>query len=187
MKLTQRFRDALGLAFDLHKDQQRKGTQTPYIAHLMSVTALILENGGDEDQAIAGLLHDAVEDQGGLATLEIIRDQFGDRVAYLVEACSDSYSSPKPIWRVRKEQFIGRLKFVLPDVYLILLADKLHNARTILTELELKGPEIWEKFNGGRAGSLWYYRELVDFFLIQLPGQMAKELEEIVTKLEQSS
>lgn len=184
MNLSHRFRDAFELAFDLHKTQRRKSTQIPYLAHLMAVSAIILENGGDEDQSIAGLLHDAVEDQGGLATLEIIRNQFGERVALLVEACSDSYTLPKPPWRKRKEQFLERLNTVSPEVYLILLADKLHNARTILAELQTSGPMIWDKFNGGKDGSLWYYREMADFFLNHKAGQLAEEFDQLVTNLE---
>ena len=111
--LTQRFVQAFELAYQLHAEQIRKGTETPYLAHLMGVAALVLENGGDEDLAIAALLHDAVEDQGGLETLEIIRQQFGEKVAAIVDGCSDTYVIPKPAWRNRKEQYHRK---ILPGI-----------------------------------------------------------------------
>jgi (p)ppGpp synthase/HD superfamily hydrolase len=184
MILTERFQLAFKLAFSLHAGQTRKGTDIPYISHLISVAALVMENGGDEDQAIAGLLHDAVEDSGGLATLALIRDQFGERVADIVDGCTDSYVLPKPPWRARKEQYLAHLITSRPEIRLVSLADKLHNARSLLFDLRYFGPAVWGRFNGGKTGSLWYYRALADFFVKTDPSPMADELERVVSELE---
>jgi GTP pyrophosphokinase len=181
---TGRFPEALVMAHDLHAKQVRKGTPIPYFAHLMSVAALVMEAGGDEDEAIAALLHDAVEDQGGLATLREIRDRFGDRVAAIVEGCTDATSTPKPPWRQRKEAYLAHLNHASQSVRRVSLADKLHNARTILRDLRLNGPEIWNRFRGGRDGSLWYYRQLADFFSAEHLSPQAAELAEIVAEIE---
>jgi (p)ppGpp synthase/HD superfamily hydrolase len=162
--LTNRFVEAFIYAFSLHNGQYRKGTQIPYIAHLMAVTALVLEGGGDEDQAIAALLHDAAEDQGGLETLREIRKRFGKRVALIVEECSDTFSDPKPPWRKRKQTYLTHLRDASEDSHLVSLADKLHNAQSILWDLQESGDEIFEKFNGGKEGTLWYYDQLVNAF-----------------------
>jgi (p)ppGpp synthase/HD superfamily hydrolase len=182
--LTQRFVQAFELAYQLHAEQIRKGTETPYLAHLMGVAALVLENGGDEDLAIAALLHDAVEDQGGLETLEIIRQQFGERVAAIVDGCSDTYVIPKPAWRNRKEQYLEHLKTTNSDVHLVSLADKLHNARTLLFDLQQFSMDVWERFTGGKSGSLWYYRRLADYFLAYKRIPMSIELDRIVSEIE---
>jgi (p)ppGpp synthase/HD superfamily hydrolase len=155
---------ALRKAFMLHQGQQRKASQTPYFAHLMTVAALVLENGGSEDQTIAALLHDAVEDAGGIETLDEIREEFGEYIAGLVDACTDSYTHPKPDWRPRKEEYIDKLNAASDDVLLISLADKIHNARSILRDLHLTGESTWEKFNGKKAGTLWYYQSLAKIF-----------------------
>jgi GTP pyrophosphokinase len=138
----------------LHAGQTRKRTDRPYIGHLLGVTALVLENGGDEDEAIAALLHDAVEDQGGVITLEAIRRKFGDRVARIVEGCTDSFTTPKPPWRQRKEDYLARLRTALPDVRLVSAADKLNNAREILRDYRTEGEAVWARFNGGKDGTL---------------------------------
>jgi len=164
MKLSVRFNEALGYAAALHADQVRKGSGTPYVAHLLAVASLTLEHGGDEDQAIAALLHDAVEDQGGLERLNVIRDKYGEAVAIIVEGCTDAVSVPKPPWRERKERYIEHLADVEPRVRLVSLCDKLHNARSILTDYHSIGEEIWSRFRGGRQGSLWYYRALLETF-----------------------
>ena len=161
---TARFEKALVYATRLHNGQSRKSTPIPYIAHLLAVTAMVIEWGGDEEIAIAALLHDAVEDQGGLSTLEEIRGLFGDRVARIVEACSDSYEIPKPPWRERKEKYIHRLRGEGHEVLLVSLADKLHNARSILRDLRSMGPSALDRFRGGRDGTLWYYHTLVIVF-----------------------
>ncbi len=160
--LSNRYQRALFYAFQLHRRQSRKGTTTPYIAHLLTVSALVLEHGGDEDTAIAALLHDAVEDQGGLPVLETIRNNFGDRVARLVEACSDTLQTPKPPWQERKATVLRQLEEADPDVLLISLADKIHNARSIVSDFEKVGDQLWARFHGGKEGTLWYYRACLD-------------------------
>lgn len=182
--LSSRFEEALTYAFRLHKGQVRKGSGVPYLSHLLAVAALVLEYGGDEDQAIAALLHDAVEDQGGLPTLDDIRSRFGARVAGMVEACSDSFETPKPPWRERKERYIARLPEKLPDARLVSLADKVHNARTILADHARMGEEIWGRFKGGKDGTLWYYRELASTFRASGNEVLIGELERLVHALE---
>ena len=164
VSLTPRFEEALVYAVQLHARQTRKQTEVPYITHLLSVIALVLEDGGDEDQAISALLHDAVEDQGGLDTLNEIRSRFGDTVADIVDECTDAYTVPKPPWRERKERYIKNLRHAQADVKRVSIADKLHNARTILVGLRQEGDIVWTRFIGGKSGSLWYYRSLVEVF-----------------------
>jgi (p)ppGpp synthase/HD superfamily hydrolase len=182
--LSHRFIQAFEYAFELHALQMRKGTTVPYLTHLMSVAALVLENGGDEDQAIAGLLHDAVEDQGGLEILAAIQDRFGERVARIVGGCTDSTTTPKPPWRDRKEQYLAHLAHANEDIQLVSLADKLHNARTLLVDLQTVGPTVWERFNGGKEGTLWYYRALANFFVGRNPLAITGELNRIVVEIE---
>jgi (p)ppGpp synthase/HD superfamily hydrolase len=184
MPLTYRFQEALDYAFSLHHSQKRKGTEIPYIAHLLGVTAIVLEAGGDEDQAIAALLHDAVEDQGGMKTLETIRNRFGDRVARIVDGCTDAYQTPKPPWRERKERYLQRLPSEPEEVRLVSLADKLHNARSIVTDLHQNGDKIYDRFRGGKKGTLWYYRSLVQFFNQAGPRLLAEELAKTVGEME---
>jgi (p)ppGpp synthase/HD superfamily hydrolase len=181
--LTNRFQDALLFATQLHANQKRKGSATPYIAHLLGVTALVLEAGGDEDQAITALLHDAVEDQGGMQTLEVIRSRFGERVARIVEGCTDAYQTPKPPWKKRKKEYIQHLGSMPADVRLVSLADKLHNARAILADLRSQGGQTWNKFNGGKDGTLWYYCTLRDIFLAYGDGPLADELKRVVDEI----
>jgi GTP pyrophosphokinase len=175
MELGRRFEDALLYALELHAEQKRKGSQTPYVAHLLSVAALVIEDGGDEDQAIAGLLHDAVEDQGGRETMDAIRRRFGDRVAAIVHGCTDTYESPKPPWRQRKEAYLAHLAAASPEVRRVSLADKLHNSRSIMTDL-LNGKNVWERFNGGKDGTMWYYRSLLEVFRQTGDSPMVREL-----------
>ena len=163
-QLSDRFLKALSMAFTLHQNQLRKASETPYFAHLMTVAALVLENGGSEDQAIAALLHDAVEDAGGLETLDKIREEFGATIADLVDACTDSYTQPKPEWEPRKIDYLEKLKSASDEVILISLADKIHNARSILRDLHLSGDSTWEKFKGKKSGTLWYYQALAKIF-----------------------
>ena len=171
--LTERFQTALAFATELHRDQRRKGTEIPYVSHLLGVASIALEIGADEDQAIAALLHDAVEDQGGAACLEEIRKRFGDRVAGIVSDCTDADVEPKPPWRGRKEAYIASLDHKPKDSLLVSLADKTHNARAILDDLVVHGPALWQRFTGGRDGSLWYYDQLASAFLRLLPGPAA--------------
>ncbi len=188
-RLGERFEEALVFAATLHRHQIRKGTEVPYVVHLLAVANLVIEHGGDEDEAIAALLHDAVEDQGGDATLDRIRRRFGPRVADIVEACSDTAESPKPPWRERKERYLAHLRAEgRGSVLLVSIADKLHNINSTLTDLRTLGPSIWRRFTAGRDGSLWYYRQLVDAYR-EAPGSpriagLIERLDALVTKLE---
>jgi (p)ppGpp synthase/HD superfamily hydrolase len=160
-----RFDDAFSYASRLHANQFRKtedpqALRIPYIAHLMAVAAIVLEHGGDEDEAIAALLHDAVEDQGGPATRDAIAVRFGERVARIVDGCTDASPAPgqgKGEWRPRKEAYIAHLAVAEPSVLLVSAADKLHKARAILSDYRECGEWLWGRFNGGREGTLWYY------------------------------
>ena len=182
--LGPRFDRALALARELHAEQLRKDTKIPYVAHLMGVTSLVLEDGGDEDEAIAALLHDAVEDQGGPETLKRIRQQFGEHVASIVAACTDTDVTPKPPWRERKEAYIAHLRDLdLPEGALrVSLADKLHNARAILFDLRA-GHDVFARFKAGREEQLWYYDALATAFVERCPGPMATELRRVVDEL----
>jgi len=182
--LTERFTRALTLACDLHGKQARKGTQIPYVAHLLAVAGIALEHGAHEDEAIAAVLHDAVEDQGGKATLERIQAEFGDAVAHIVSAVTDTDEVPKPPWRARKERYIAHLTSTASSVRLVSAADKLHNARAILHDYRIHGEALWLRFNGGREGTLWYYRGLVDAFLaasghVHLVAELDRTVREI--------
>ena len=182
--LGARFEAALVYAAQLHRRQARKGSRTPYIAHLLAVAALVLEGGGDEDQAIAALLHDAVEDQGGYETLEAIRERFGERVAGIVAGCSDAFVTPKPPWRARKEAYLAHLREAPPEVRRVSLADKLHNARCLLRDYRREGEATWARFNGKREGTLWYYRALVEAFQATGDDEQTRELARVVGTLE---
>jgi (p)ppGpp synthase/HD superfamily hydrolase len=183
-KLSERFESALIFAARLHAGQTRKSSEVPYIAHLLAVTSLVLEDGGSEDEAIAALLHDAVEDQGGLRTLEEIQRRFGEEVAQMVDALSDAYTKPKPPWRERKQDYIAHLKHAPPGVRRVSLADKLHNARDILRTLEIEGDRTWERFKGGKEGTLWYYQSLVGVFEGSGTDYMTYELTKVVGEIE---
>ncbi|MGC4000426.1 MAG: HD domain-containing protein [Anaeromyxobacter sp.] len=182
VQLSPRFGEALLTAFRLHGRQERKGSRVPYMGHLLGAAALVIHFGGDEDQAIAALLHDAAEDQGGWPTLEAIEARFGQRVAHLVEACTDTFEEPKPAWRPRKEAYLARLATESKEVLLVSAADKLDNARAIVMDLRavLAAGEdptaFWRRFNGGREGSLWYYGELARTFQALDTGPIAAEL-----------
>jgi (p)ppGpp synthase/HD superfamily hydrolase len=182
--LSDRFTQALILATELHGTQQRKGTSIPYISHPLGVASLVLEHGGNEDEAIAALLHDAVEDQGGAETLARIREQFGDRVAAIVAGCTDAQQIPKPPWKERKEIYLEHLRHASPSVRLVSASDKLHNARAILTDLHTYGNELWSRFSGGRDGVLWYYRALANTFQLQGSTPLIVELERTVVAME---
>ena len=185
--LTDRFDDALSYASRIHRTQLRKGTAIPYVAHLLGVASIALENGADEDQAIAALLHDAVEDQGGLPRLREIRERFGDRVAEMVEHCTDAVVEPKPAWRPRKEAYIASLAHK-PDASLqVSLADKTHNAGAIVADLAVHSDALWSRFTGGREGSLWYYEELAKAFAIRLPGPPSDRLSALVVQMREAS
>ena len=170
-----RLADAAAFALRIHGKQTRKASAVPYISHLLGVASLVLEHGGDEEQAIAGLLHDVVEDQGA-HQLDIIRDRFGARVAAIVMGCTDADTLPKPPWRARKEAYIAHLEHADPDVWLVSCADKLHNARAIGTDLRTHGLAVYDRFRGGRDGTLWYYGTLSAAFTRLMPGPLAAEL-----------
>lgn len=148
--LTDRFRSALDCAFELHATQRRKagGPGVPYVGHLLGVCSLVIEDGGSEDEAIAALLHDAVEDQGGQPTLDQIRSRFGQPVAYIVDHFTDTDVIPKPPWRERKETYIARLNEpgTTAGILRVVAADKLHNARAILDDYRRYGDRLWERF-----------------------------------------
>ena len=184
LKLGRRFEQALLFATRQHAGQIRKGTPAPYISHLMGVASLVLEAGGDEDLAIAALLHDVVEDCGGTPMLKQVRRRFGRRVAHVVDGCTDTYVVPKPPWRERKESYIKHLRTANADVHLVSAADKLHNVRHILTDYREMGERIWERFNGKRAGTLWYYRALLKEFQRRKPNRVVNELARAVKELD---
>lgn len=181
--LTERFDDALAFAARTHREQRRKGTAIPYVAHLLGVASIALELGADENQAIAALLHDAVEDQGGLAMLAIIRARYGDSVANMVYDCTDAEIEPKPPWRERKVAYVASLAVKPAASLLVSLADKTHNARAIVDDLAVLGPAVWQRFTGRREGTLWYYDALAGAFQQHLPGQGADRLAHIVTAM----
>ncbi|MDZ7630260.1 MAG: HD domain-containing protein [Gemmatimonadaceae bacterium] len=179
-----RFTEALVLASEAHATQRRKGTDIPYIGHLLAVAALVIEAGGDEDAAIAALLHDAVEDQGGAPMLQQIRERFGPDVADIVDACTDTDVQPKPEWRARKEAYIAAIAHKSAQALLVSLADKVHNAAAILLDHQQIGDAVWTRFNGGRAGTLWYYRALADAFRGRTPLPLWERLDATVHQLE---
>lgn len=184
IKLGPRFLRAFSFAAEKHEDQTRKTTTIPYIAHLMGVASLVLEAGGDEDLTIAALLHDVVEDCGGAPVLKEVRQRFGARVAKVVEGCTDADTYPKPPWRERKEKYIEHLKSADTDTRLVSAADKLNNVRSILSDYRAIGESIWSRFNGGREGTLWYYRTLRDEFLRHSPNRITRDFELAANELE---
>lgn len=183
MLYSDRVVEAFSYMFSLHRSQQRKGSGVPYITHTLAVAALTGEYSGDEEQFIAALLHDAVEDAGGLETLEVIRARFGERVAACVWACTDSSEQPKPPWRERKERYLAHLPEVPPDARLISAADKFHNARTIAADLRRHGPAVWDRFQGKRDGTLWYYQAVLDALRDGWDHPILDELERAVEDL----
>jgi GTP pyrophosphokinase len=183
IKLGPRFLHAFAFTAKKHSGQARKASTIPYVAHLMGVASLVLEFGGDEDMAIAALLHDVVEDCGGKPMLKKVRRHFGRRVAKIVAGCTDSYTDPKPPWRERKEAYLRHLKSADAETRLVSAADKLNNARSILSDYRRVGESIWSRFNGGREGTLWYYRALLDEFLRQ-PNPLVREFEMAIRELE---
>ncbi|MCW5714477.1 MAG: HD domain-containing protein [Bauldia sp.] len=185
MMLSAQFDVALVYAASLHRKQVRKGSGIPYVSHLLSVAALVIEYGGSEDQAIAGLLHDAAEDQGGATILGDIEHRFGKAVAAIVADCTDSWTEPKPAWRPRKEAYVASLAHKPAASLLVSLSDKIHNARAILADRAVVGEAIWDRFSENRGEVLWYYRALSDAFLAALPGPAANELARLVAAMEE--
>jgi (p)ppGpp synthase/HD superfamily hydrolase len=184
IRLGPRFLHAFQFAAEKHAGQTRKASTIPYIAHLMGVASLVLEAGGDEDLAIAALLHDVVEDCGGAPMLREVRRRFGNRVAKVVDGCTDADTDPKPPWRERKENYLRHLADADADTLLVSAADKLNNVRSILSDYREIGEFVWNRFNGGREGTLWYYRSLRDEFLRHGRNRITRELELAVNELE---
>jgi (p)ppGpp synthase/HD superfamily hydrolase len=182
MMLTRRFEEALAYANQVQGLQKRKGSDVPYLAHLLEVSSIVLQHGGDEDEAIAGLLHDAPEDAGGRARLEDIRLRFGDRVADIVDGCSDTYESPKPPWRGRKDAYLARIPQLSPSARLVSAADKLANARSLLDDYRSIGDGLWQRFKGGRE-TLWYQRAVADAFLAVEQTPLTTQLHLVVSEL----
>ena len=164
MILTKRFEEALIYSSLVHAGQRRKGTEIPYISHLLAVASIVLEHEGSEDEAIGALLHDAVEDAGGKTRLEDIRCRFGDVVARIVDGCSDTDIIPKPPWKERKQKYIEHVRVASPSVRLVSASDKLHNAQAILRDYRELRETLWDRFNAPRDDILLYYRSLVQAF-----------------------
>lgn len=184
MSLSERFHEALVYAARLHADQQRKVSGVPYVSHLLRVAGIALEFGADEDEAIAALLHDAIEDQGGEATRQEILRRFGTRVVEIVDGCTDTDQRPKPPWRPRKEAYLARLRQASPSVRLVSSSDKLDNARSLVISYRTQGEAIWERFSGGREGVLWFYRSVLDALRAQGSSSLVEELGRTVDELE---
>jgi (p)ppGpp synthase/HD superfamily hydrolase len=183
-RLGARLQRAFRYAAEKHAGQTRKQTAVPYLAHLMAVAALVLEAGGDEEIAIAALLHDVVEDCGGMPRLREVRKLFGARVAKIVEGCTDSFGGPKPAWVERKKDYLREVKHADAETRLVSASDKLHNVRTILADYRQNGEAIWTRFSGKKDGTLWYYRALNDEYRRRNPNRSTRELEIAVTELE---
>ncbi len=183
--LSPRFHFALAYASQLHATQARKGTTIPYAAHLLGVASLVLEHGGSENQAIAALLHDAAEDCGGTARLQEIRGMFGDEVAGIVEACTDSVEDPKPAWKPRKEAYLARLgaKKSGDAALLVSLADKVHNARAIVRDHKSAGDAVWKRFTAQKHETSWYYKTLAGIFSEITTEPLADELRELAEEI----
>jgi (p)ppGpp synthase/HD superfamily hydrolase len=184
VKLGPQFLKAVAFAAEKHAGQTRKASAIPYIAHLMGVASLVLEAGGDEDLAIAALLHDVVEDCGGAPMLKEVSKKFGKRIAAVVDGCTDADTYPKPPWRGRKEKYIARLRNEGPDTQLVSASDKLNNIRSIISDYRAIGESVWSRFSGGREGTLWYYRTLRDQFLRHKPNRITRDLDLAVKELE---
>jgi (p)ppGpp synthase/HD superfamily hydrolase len=184
-KLGPLLQSAFRYASEKHDGQARKQTLVPYLSHLMAVASLVLEAGGDEEMAIAALLHDVVEDCGGMPRLREVRKLFGGRVAKIVEGCTDSFGDPKAEWKQRKNDYLEHVKHADTETRLVSAADKLHNVRTILTDYRQDGENIWTRFSGKKEGTLWYYRALSDEFQ-RSSNRLSRELAIVVSELEKA-
>jgi (p)ppGpp synthase/HD superfamily hydrolase len=184
-RLTPKFSEALAYAAEKHGTQTRKASDIPYLGHLLSVAGLVIEADGTETQAIGALLHDAAEDQGGEETLAEIREKFGDDVASIVAECSDTFETPKPPWRERKQRYIDHLPEASDGAILVSLADKLHNAHAILRDFRAHGDELWQRFSVQDPQlHLWYYRSLLGVYAQRINSWMVDELREVIDTLE---
>lgn len=183
--LSDKFTEALVYAAQLHATQIRKGSGVPYIAHLLGVASIALEYGANESEAIAALLHDAIEDQGGAKIRDEIQQRFGETVAQIVEGCTDTDLTPKPPWRDRKEAYLAHISHTVASVRLVSAADKLYNCQSILKDYRQIGDEIWQRFTGKKEGTLWYYRSLVNAFRQVETTPLIEELDRVVAELEQ--
>jgi (p)ppGpp synthase/HD superfamily hydrolase len=184
MKLSPKFEEALVYATRVHGGQLRKKTKIPYIGHLLGVTAIAMEYGANETEAIAALLHDAVEDRGGPARQREIEEKFGLAVGEIVAGCTDTDETPKPPWRERKEKYIAHLDSASASTRLVSAADKLHNSQAIVHNLREEGDEVWSRFKAGKEGALWYYRALVKAFRKHGESALIDELDRVVTEME---
>jgi (p)ppGpp synthase/HD superfamily hydrolase len=182
--LGPRLQQAFRYAAEKHAGQTRKQTAVPYLSHLMAVASLVLEAGGDEDMAIAALLHDVVEDCGGMPRLREVRKLFGRRVAHIVEGCTDSFGEPKADWVERKKDYLREVTHADAETRLVSASDKLHNVRTILADYRQEGEAIWARFSGKKEGTLWYYRALSDEYQRRGASRITRELELAVAELE---
>lgn len=183
-QLTSRFDSALTYTAEVHRNQLRKGGDVPYLGHLLSVASLVIEAGGSETQAIAALLHDAAEDQGGESTLDEIRERFGGEVASIVAECSDTFEKPKPPWRERKQRYIDHLAHASDEAVLVSLADKLDNARAILRDYRVVGEDLWQRFSvHDPQRHLWYYASLLQVFRDRNQTWLVGELERVLETL----
>ena len=185
VQLLKQFVEAVGYACDAHGVKKRRGTEVSYVAHLLGVTAIALEYGANEEEAIGALLHDVVEDCGGKSRLADIRARFGPTIAAIVEGCSDTLETPKPPWRERKEKYLQHLPQASAAIRLVSAADKLHNARATLGDYQRLGEKVWERFHDGKVGTLWYYRALVTAFQAAGSNVLIEELDRAVTAIEQ--
>jgi (p)ppGpp synthase/HD superfamily hydrolase len=189
--LSNRIDFAFALAHRIHRQQARKGTEIPYLAHLLGVTAIVLEYGGDENEAIAALLHDAIEDAppeiGVQKVRDEIRQQFGDDVLEIVEHCTDTDVQPKPPWRARKAAYVAAIEHAPAMALRVSAADKLHNVQSLIRDYRSVGDELWPRFNpeAGKAGILWYYRALANVFNVRMPGALADDLDRAVRVFEE--
>ena len=177
---SDRFTDALALAAHLHRHQRRKGTGTAYIGHLLGVAGIAIEHGANEDEAIAALLHDTAEDQGGRERLEDIRRRFGDTVARIVEDCTDSWDTPKPPWAERKQAYVRHARKLPRASLRVSAADKVHNAYAILRDLRNAGERVWERFSAPPDDVMAYYEGLVRAYREAGGGALVDELDRIV-------
>jgi (p)ppGpp synthase/HD superfamily hydrolase len=184
LRLSLQFEKALSYATRIHGGQLRKKTRIPYIAHILGVAAIAMEYGANETEAIAALLHDAVEDCGGAKRLRDIERKFGKSVARIVEGCTDTDQTPKPPWLERKKAYVAHVRHASMHTKLVSASDKLHNVRAILMDYRQEGERLWSRFNAGKQGALWYYRALVNAFTGKRIQPLVQELDRTLTQLE---